>query len=59
MSVIADCSFFKILQTFAVEAGFTLSILYKMDRIRDVRKQIGSQGKVKFGSELWQSKILS
>ncbi|XP_037037056.1 gamma-tubulin complex component 5-like [Bradysia coprophila] len=42
-SVITDCSFFKILQTFAVEAGFTLSILYKMDKIRDVRKLIGSQ----------------
>lgn len=44
VSVINDCSFFKILQMFAVEAGFTLSTLYKMDKIRDVRDQIGSQG---------------
>lgn len=44
ISVINDCSFFKILQTFALEAGFTLSTLYKMDKIRDVRDQIGNQG---------------
>lgn len=49
VSVINDCSFFKILQRFAVEAGFTLSTLYKMDKIRDVREQIGNQGNIPFG----------
>ncbi len=44
LSVITNCVFFEKLQMFAVEAGFTLSILYKMDKIRDVRNQIGSQG---------------
>lgn len=53
LSVINDCSFFKILQMFAVEAGFTLSTLYKMDKIRDVRDQIGNQGK--FGAEIAQT----
>lgn len=38
---------------FAVEAGFTLSTLYKMDKIRDVRDQIGNQGK--FGAEIVQT----
>lgn len=47
LSTITNCNFFKILQMFAAEAGFTLSTLYKMDKIRDVRVHIGSQGKNK------------
>lgn len=55
ISVIKDCSFFKILQKFAVEAGFTLSTLYKMDKIRDVRDQIGSQGNYEWENLNWPS----
>lgn len=45
ISVIKDCDFLKILQKFAMEACFTLSTLYRLDKIRDVRTQIGTQGK--------------
>lgn len=44
IATITGCKIFEILQMFAVDAGFTLSILYKMDKIRDVRDQIGNQG---------------
>ncbi|KAJ6635484.1 Gamma-tubulin complex component 5 [Pseudolycoriella hygida] len=44
-SVIHNCRFLKIWQKFALEAAFTVSTLYKMNRMLRVREHFANEGK--------------